>query len=68
MGAWVARIIVVLTIREALPFASVCTPSQPLLFPLLQILTTPGWSSLNQAFPRVGTAFVQAVTQLLMVK
>lgn len=31
-----------------------------------QVLTTPGYLSLNQSHPRVGTAFVQACTQLLM--
>lgn len=31
-----------------------------------QVLATPGYLSLNQSLPRVGTAFVQACTQLLM--
>ena len=33
-----------------------------------QVLATPGYLDLNQAHPRVGTAFVQSVTQLLMAK
>jgi hypothetical protein len=34
----------------------------------LQVLATPGYLSLNQSHPRVGTVFVQACTQLLMAK